>query len=224
MTRRAYDNSHRAEQAELTKQRILEALVELVANGADASTAAIAARAGVSEPTVYRHFPNRDALLAAMGEYANTKSRPTPVASEAAEIGPHAIAMALYMGRNRNWILAGMRHPEYREMRMQGRRKRLADLRKLIEPSVAQLSERDREIAFGAFAVTQRGETWEYLTTTHGLDDEDAGRAVAFILEACFEKLGKLQRQKKTSIVDEAIVKRGREIDEAVGVVKKGRG
>jgi len=57
----------RAEQVDQTRQRIVEATVELHGSVGPASTtiAAIADRAGVTRLTVYRHFPDEDALFGA---------------------------------------------------------------------------------------------------------------------------------------------------------------
>jgi AcrR family transcriptional regulator len=57
----------RAEQVDQTRQRIVEATVELHGSVGPASTtiAAIAEAAGVTRLTVYRHFPDEDALFAA---------------------------------------------------------------------------------------------------------------------------------------------------------------
>jgi len=64
---RLYDNSHRAAQAAQTRELILEALVRVMARGvAELSIPAVAREAGVSLRTVYRHFPTKRDLLAAM--------------------------------------------------------------------------------------------------------------------------------------------------------------
>ncbi|HYD78562.1 MAG TPA: TetR/AcrR family transcriptional regulator [Paucimonas sp.] len=65
MASRTYDNSTRKEAQAQTIQRIIGATVELHAEkGALATShAEIAERAGVSVATVYKHFPNRSALL-----------------------------------------------------------------------------------------------------------------------------------------------------------------
>jgi AcrR family transcriptional regulator len=57
----------RAELVEETRQRIVEAAVELHGTVGPARTtvAGIATRAGVTRLTVYRHFPDEDALFAA---------------------------------------------------------------------------------------------------------------------------------------------------------------
>ena len=65
--RRLYDNSHRAAQAAQTRELILDALVRVLARGvAELSMPAVAREAGVSLRTVYRNFPTKRDLLAAM--------------------------------------------------------------------------------------------------------------------------------------------------------------
>ena len=62
---RPYHSPLRQEQARKTRDLILDALIELLADrrADDITTREIAERAGVSQPTVYRHFPDRTALL-----------------------------------------------------------------------------------------------------------------------------------------------------------------
>jgi AcrR family transcriptional regulator len=70
-----------------TRQRIVEATVELHGTVGPARTtiAGIAERAGVTRLTVYRHFPDLDALFAACSAhwYAQQPSTPDPVAWQA---------------------------------------------------------------------------------------------------------------------------------------------
>jgi AcrR family transcriptional regulator len=62
---RLYDNSHRAAQAEQTREAILDALVTVLGRGvADLSMPAVARESGVSLRTVYRYFPTKRELLA----------------------------------------------------------------------------------------------------------------------------------------------------------------
>lgn len=62
---RTYNSPLRDEQARRTRELILDAFTELLAGkrADDITTKQIADRAGVSQPTVYRHFPDRTALL-----------------------------------------------------------------------------------------------------------------------------------------------------------------
>jgi AcrR family transcriptional regulator len=64
---RTYRSELRTEQAEETRARILDATVRVVARGeATLSIPAVAREAGVSVPTVYRHFGTKADLLAAV--------------------------------------------------------------------------------------------------------------------------------------------------------------
>ena len=63
--RRTYNSPLREAQARRTRDHILDAFTELLADSRadEITTRKIAKRAGVSQPTVYRHFPDREALL-----------------------------------------------------------------------------------------------------------------------------------------------------------------
>lgn len=64
---RRYRSRLRREQAEATRERILDATVRAMADGvASISVPAVARDAGVSVPTVYRHFPTKRDLLTAL--------------------------------------------------------------------------------------------------------------------------------------------------------------
>jgi AcrR family transcriptional regulator len=65
--RRPYRSQLRSEQADETRARILDATVRVMAAGlASVSIPAIAREAGVSVPTVYRHFGTKHDLLVAV--------------------------------------------------------------------------------------------------------------------------------------------------------------
>jgi AcrR family transcriptional regulator len=71
---RLYDNSHRAAQAAQTREMILDALVRVMARGvADLSMPAVARESGVSLRTVYRHFPTKRDLLAALNVHLDAR-------------------------------------------------------------------------------------------------------------------------------------------------------
>ena len=64
---RAYRSQLREEQAEETRSRILDATIRVMAGGvAYVSIPAVAREAGVSVPTIYRHFATKHDLLAAV--------------------------------------------------------------------------------------------------------------------------------------------------------------
>lgn len=68
---RGYRSELRAQQAEDTRARILDAALRVIAGGlAFVSVPGVAREAGVSVPTVYRHFATKHDLLAAVYPHA----------------------------------------------------------------------------------------------------------------------------------------------------------
>ena len=72
---RAYRSPLREERSVQTRDRILDGLVKVMANNgiAELSITLIAREAGVSIPSVYRYFPTKRELVAALDEYAHRK-------------------------------------------------------------------------------------------------------------------------------------------------------
>ena len=81
MMARTYRLKQRAERQNETRQRIVEAAVELHTTLGPMRTSilAIAEKAGVERPTVYRHFPTMDELLTACStHYREQNPQPDP--------------------------------------------------------------------------------------------------------------------------------------------------
>lgn len=80
-TGRTYELKRRAERQEATRQRIVDAAVELHSTLGPSRTTvqAIAEKAGVTRPTVYAHFPDERSLFrACSGHVAETTPPPDP--------------------------------------------------------------------------------------------------------------------------------------------------
>lgn len=56
---------------DMVRERVLDGVAALLGDGDDVTFAAVARAAGVPERTVYRHFPNRQALMAAVFAWTN---------------------------------------------------------------------------------------------------------------------------------------------------------
>jgi AcrR family transcriptional regulator len=57
----------------LVRERVLDGVFEVLAAGDDLTFARVAKAAGVPERTIYRHFPSKDALHAAIWSWANER-------------------------------------------------------------------------------------------------------------------------------------------------------
>jgi AcrR family transcriptional regulator len=72
--KKEYNSSLRQAQMRRTREQILDALVRTIGQGvAGLSIPAVAREAGVSIPTIYRHFHNKQELVAALGGYLMQK-------------------------------------------------------------------------------------------------------------------------------------------------------
>lgn len=78
--KRPYDNTFRRKQAKHTKDLITKALLEEVRNNGfrGFSLPQLSKRAGISPRTIWRYFPNRDALAKALAEYVMDKDSDIP--------------------------------------------------------------------------------------------------------------------------------------------------
>src|SRR3954454_784883 len=90
--KRRYTKKVRAELEEETRRRITESAVELhgTVGPAHTSVSAVAERAGVRRSTVYRHFPDEDALFAACTAHWSERNPPPDPAEWAAIEDPDA--------------------------------------------------------------------------------------------------------------------------------------
>jgi AcrR family transcriptional regulator len=79
--KRPYKMKRRAEQEAQTRQRITESAVELHGSLGPARTSmkAVAEKAGVPRSTVYRHFPDEEALFGACSSHWATENPPPDV-------------------------------------------------------------------------------------------------------------------------------------------------
>src|SRR5438093_658010 len=92
---RSYESPLREEQAEVTRRRILDALVRTMAKGvAGLSVPAVAREADVSVPTVYRYFKTKADLVAALAPYLLGKTRLMEIPEGAEDLG--AIVREMY--------------------------------------------------------------------------------------------------------------------------------
>jgi AcrR family transcriptional regulator len=190
---RTYNSSLRREQAEGTRERILAALAALLeAEGTleGVTNKAVARQAGVTEITVYRHFPSRDDLLRALWDWMNRRAgaqagRPQHEADLVANIGPLFAGFEAAPGH----ILATLTTPQGREMRASlDAERRRAFLDALADAS-AQLPEADKAKAAAVLQLLYSAYSWVSLREQWGLRGEPAAQAVAWAAETLIHDL-----------------------------------
>jgi AcrR family transcriptional regulator len=181
---RKYELKKRAESQEATRQRIVEAAMELhVSVGPhDTTISAIAERAGVQRQTVYRHFPeDRDLQLACSGLYQERHPFPDPeplagIAGADARLRRAAEQLYAYYEDNEQLLTNVVRDMERHELTRE-----IAELR--IGPLLARHGElsaaafgargRRRDRVRAAVDVALSFRTWQALRG-HGLSQAEA--------------------------------------------------
>jgi AcrR family transcriptional regulator len=146
---RTYRSQLRAEQAEETRTRILDATVRVMARGmTSVSIPAVAREAGVSVPTVYRHFATKPDLVAAVYPHSLQRAALTQPAAPRS-IDELREGMRAYFEHVESYddiARAAMASPASDETRQATMPYRLGVFRRVadsIEPKVAQ-ADRDR--------------------------------------------------------------------------------
>ena len=185
----------RSEQKQLTRERIEAALAELLREerGVEGITfRSVAARAGVTEMTVYRHFPTRDDLLHGMWRQMNRELGPnvTMPASVADLLSQH---LAMYAGFDRipEQITASVTTAQGRAMRASLNRQRRKAFLALVAERAPGLDARSRTRAAAVLQLLHSAVAWFSLREQWDLSGEEAGRATLWAIELILKDLGR---------------------------------
>lgn len=196
MAPRAYSSPIRTAQVERTRERLLDtARALLVEGGLDGLTLPkLAQAAGVSVPTVYRHFPTLDDLIRAFLEWirpriGQTEQRlmETPVPDLPA-LPLESFARFEAHARELLPLMESRAFNRVRVASMQGRARRAAALFAEHAPG---WSARDLEAAAGAIYVLMAPQSWRWFRETWGIDTGDAARAASWAMRTLIEALGR---------------------------------
>jgi len=188
--------SLRHQHSDLTRDLILRTVAAMLEEGAPSELVVpeVARRASVSLRTVYRHFPSRDELIAAAGEWIGVNilaagmpetldDIPTEYARNAPRLDEHpklVYAMAFSRGAN--------------SLRSVRRQRRLENLRKALREVTDGLSEAEARRAFAVFAYLDNMLAWVTMRDEAGLNGEEVGAAVAWAMNVLIEDLRRRQR------------------------------
>jgi AcrR family transcriptional regulator len=183
---RRYRSDLRARQAAGTNEMILEAVAaQLTAGGIeDLSVARVAERAGVSERTVYRHFPTREALFDGLAAkvLATSVDLPDPLTAE--QLPEAIVASFKQFDVNEAMTRGFLASPGGRELRAHTRGKRLRRINRALDEALAEAEPKTARYTRAVIASLCSISTWQTLRDEAGLTGAQAGEAVAHAIRA----------------------------------------
>jgi AcrR family transcriptional regulator len=183
--RRSYDNRLREQQAEGTRERILEAMMELLGREGlgGFSVGKLAAHAGVSEPTIYRHFGSREGLVEAWGKWFETRGGHPGFPTTLEELVDAPPAVFRYFAENAEYIRAA-ETAEASELIQPGRARRRRAVAKMLAPLTASLEPGEARAVEQVFAMLLSSKAWRTICDDAGVPCDAAGRVIARTLRA----------------------------------------
>jgi AcrR family transcriptional regulator len=198
---RTYRSDLRAEQAEATRTRILDAAIRVMARGvASLSIPAVARDAGVSVPTVYRHFGTKAELLAALHPHlmrrVGLNEVVGPRSMDRLREGLHEVfARVDALGSLDDLARAAMVSPAADEGRRLNMPRRVDIVRALLDTAEPKLTRAERDHLARALVVMTASSSVRIWREFLGVSVDQATDAVAWIIEAAVA--GAAARRKK---------------------------
>jgi AcrR family transcriptional regulator len=185
-TMRAY-NQLRAEQAEKTRVRILEATLRVMARGvASVSIPAVAREAGVSIPTVYRHFGTKQDLLATVYLHVVRRAAPRefglPRSLDELRDGVRTVFEGLDSADD--LARAAMASPAAAEARQMGMPARLEIYRRIADAIAPDLAQPDRARIARVLTILLSGSALRLWRDHLGSSVEEAADDINWVIRA----------------------------------------
>ena len=177
-TPRPYESPLRAEQLEQTRLRILEAMADVLADEEveEVTVPLVAMRARVSVRTVYRHFPTKEALFDAFGEWGEEHLRLVFLSYPETLEELREMAPALYRGyEDRAPLMRALLSRRGQEIRARTRRSRLRTFEKAMRDQWGLEGEESGKAAAWAVRVLT-DELRRNPTSIKEVDDDDHRR------------------------------------------------
>lgn len=176
------------ERTDLVRRRILEGVAEVLGRGDPLTFANVAKASGVPERTLYRYFPTREALLAAVFSWANERigfdgalpRTQADIVSLVRRAFPGFDTIAPVV---RELLLA----PEGRLARLANKSERQRASLALVRKEAPGLDVRSARRVAAVLQLLAMAPTWQVLREYWDMDGEEAAEAAALAVELLLE-------------------------------------
>ena len=192
MTTRVYRQSARAAAAEATRERILDAALELflVRWFDEVSLRDVASQAGVALQTVVNHFGTKDALFLAAVERYSQSIQDIRNSAAADDVGGAARVLAADYERHGDANIRALflehRFPALASALAEGRRWHHEWVERTFPGALAGLSGAARTQRLMALSAATDVTTWKYLRRDHGLSQARTAAVLQELIEALY--------------------------------------
>lgn len=197
-TRRPYRSELREEQAEATRARVLDATLRVLARGlASVSIPAVAQEAGVSVPTVYRHFRTKPELLAAVYPHAARRAGLDEIADPRSldDIRPMIRAYIERLGSLDDLSRAAMASPVGSEVRHATMPTRYQRIRRLVDSIEPKLGKADRDRITRLIVVLTASSSLGMWRDHLGLSVEEVAEEIDWIVRAAISASNEMKQR-----------------------------
>ena len=192
--RRPYRSPLREEQAQRTRDVILDALTDLLAEHRvdEVSTKQIAERAGVSLPTVYRHFPDRAALVEGLANRVDLAASSHPVGRGATSLDDLvAWGGAAYRAADEHYrttVAEAVLNSDPRRFSNASRR-RSEEMAQLVRDEFPEMSADDHLRITALFRTLASIQTWLRMREEFGLTGDQSGPVVQWAIATLLREI-----------------------------------
>jgi AcrR family transcriptional regulator len=174
-----YHSPLRASQAAATSERIVAACVALMHRGADLTYALVAAEAEVQERTVYRHFPTKEDLQAALWDWIIQHLTHADFAARNEEQLVAAMRESFAgFDAGAPLIQAMLRSPQGLEVRRRQQPVRRAMFQACLDSAIPGVPPPVREHAAAVLQVLYSAASWDLLRSFWDMDADQAADTI----------------------------------------------
>jgi AcrR family transcriptional regulator len=189
---RTYKSPLREEQAEQTRERLLETLTEVLAGSAsddDVTVALVAERAKVSVRTAYRYFPTKEAMFDEFNEWIRKRIGMPPMPTSIEGLPDMAARLLTSFDENQTLMRASRRSRASAEVKRRRKLEQVGAVRKAVEKFAPSFDDLKTRQAGAVLHNLFGSDTWLNMIDNWGLSNSETIEAVRWGLEAIIAKL-----------------------------------
>jgi AcrR family transcriptional regulator len=192
--------SLREQQAELTRERILSAVAELLESGPDLTVPDVAEASGVSLRTIYRYYPTREQLLEAAGRWIGDELFKHPYPRSLDDTAERFRTECAHFDERPGLVRALALSQLGREVRSHRRQERMEAIRRALHDEVGDLPEDELRCAEAVLGYLHNMLAYTTMREENGLTGEQIGAALGWAigtLVADLRRRNQKQRRKR---------------------------